>query len=567
MMFIFTSSVLLAQVEINIDVSDVKFERPGNPTGYCLSFISDLQFSSQASFEDAINQSKVGSLRFPMGALGDNYLWQTPGNYNSTILEHRIATTQVNPGGWDDVNDDGTFKDHVMDFDQFMSICQATNTEPVVMVNAQSHKMPGSIVDYQQLLTSAVEWVKYANITKDYNIKYWEIGNEVDLQGGKYMTKEDYKDVLIGFSVAMKAVDPTIKVGAGIFRDPVWMNYIVDNAYEHIDFLVPHQYTNTLANYDEYRVNSNLTFIPNIENALQAIKRPGGATSDRLELLVTEYSAHSTTQAYDNDNNVHFKGLINFEMLANMLTLDKRLTLTHFWITHSPWGDRSTVTEHDAFTKDNNITPIGLTQTIMGQFIKPEILFLNNYTSQFTRTYSAYDRMDSTLTVWILNKNNIAENATITLENHVGHDSYEFWTFTSDSPNSTQSEFEMKYMAMARNKSATVQLPPYSVSVLNFKKLDNVPIPTGLLDEADKAGFILYPNPCASFLTLDSKNKSSSPGTIHLDFYSATGSLLNTIQNYEVGSPINISTFAKPGLMFLRVSDEGKVANLKFINN
>jgi hypothetical protein len=93
---------------------------------------------------------------------------------------------------------------------------------------------------------------------------------------------------------------------------------------------------------------------------------------------------------------------------------------------------------------------------------------------------------------------------------------------------------------------------------------DNISIPTGLLDEADNAGFILYPNPCASFLTLARMDESNASNTMHLDFYSVTGALLNTIHNYKTGNPIDVSAFANTGFILMRVSDAGRVVNLKF---
>jgi hypothetical protein len=469
-LFIFlVPGIIFAQTNINIDISDIKFERHRNPTGFCLSYLSDLQFSSQSSFEQAIIESKVGSLRFPMGTLGENYLWQTPGSYNSDILQHRVASQLVAPGNLPDVNADGTFKDYVMDFDQFIAICQATNTEPVVMVNAQAYKMNGSIVNYEQLLTSAVEWVKYANVKKGYNVKYWEIGNEIDLHNGKYMTKEEYKDLLIDFSIAMKAVDPTIKVGAGIFNRESWMNYIVDQAADHFDFLVPHQYTSGIANYGAYRSSNNLGLISNIEEAINAINRPGGTTSQRLEVIVTEYSAHSPNKSYDSDDNAHYKGLITFEMLANIITLDKRITQTHFWVSHSPWEDRTTISEHDAFTNDNQMTSMGYAQRIIGQLIKPKILNVTK-NQGYLRNYAAYDEANKSMVLWVLNKNNISEDVALNLVGNYSASQVKKWEFTAPSPNSSVSSWNYIDTKTYTDKY-NASLKPYSITAFEYSNV------------------------------------------------------------------------------------------------
>ena len=62
----------------------------------------------------------------------------------------------------------------------------------------------------------AAAWVKYANITKKYGVKYWEIGNEVGGHwecGGPVNTR-DYARRYIEFYEAMKAVDPSITIVA-----------------------------------------------------------------------------------------------------------------------------------------------------------------------------------------------------------------------------------------------------------------------------------------------------------------------------------------------------------------
>ena len=82
-----------------------------------------------------------------------------------------VRTWAVNPT-------DGTFlKD--LSFDEYVGICKRNGIEPLIVVNAQSYKYTGG-PSYETLKISALEWVRYANITKGYGIKYWQIGNEVE---------------------------------------------------------------------------------------------------------------------------------------------------------------------------------------------------------------------------------------------------------------------------------------------------------------------------------------------------------------------------------------------------
>lgn len=67
--------------------------------------------------------------------------------------------------------------------------------------------------------TEAAEWVRYANVTKGYGFKYWEVGNENygTWEGDTNTRPHDpvtYATRFKEFYTQMKAVDPTIKVGA-----------------------------------------------------------------------------------------------------------------------------------------------------------------------------------------------------------------------------------------------------------------------------------------------------------------------------------------------------------------
>ncbi|MBD3317517.1 MAG: hypothetical protein GF344_17135, partial [Chitinivibrionales bacterium] len=455
------------QESIEIDLSKVKFERNVNPTGYCLSFISDFQNPSpQKTFAQAIIDSRVGSLRFPMGTLADNYLWQTPGEYDNSSngLNHRVATQSKNPGSWSDVNSDGTFKDYVMDFDEFVALCRETGTEPVVMVNALGHLHKNSIVNYEQLKNSAVEWVKYANVTRDYNVKYWEIGNEVDI----HMNRADYIDLLKDFSASMKAVDSTIKIGAGLCWKKDWMVQVVDSAADYLDFMVVHEYQNETEDYADYK-EENGEYIKQVKKAISAIDNAPAGKREKIELLITEYNGgHSSNQSFETDRNALYKALVNFEKLLNMVTCDRRLTYTHFWVTHSPWGDRLDVSSADAFTYDNELTALGYSQMIAGRFIKPQILDVERV-SGYVRGYAALNSQDSALAIWLVNKNDTTEDACLTVSNAPGLGHCRRWEFTGDSATDPEPSWDSVAAFAVSSNEFTVSLKPFSITVLELR--------------------------------------------------------------------------------------------------
>jgi alpha-L-arabinofuranosidase len=98
----------------------------------------------------------------------------------------------------------------------------------------------------------AAEWVRWANLKMGYGVEYWEIGNELEGRwemgstqpDGSRMTGELYAEKFIEFATAMKAVDPSIKIGgptAASTRAP-FMEDLLRIAGEHVDFISFHTY-------------------------------------------------------------------------------------------------------------------------------------------------------------------------------------------------------------------------------------------------------------------------------------------------------------------------------------
>ncbi len=91
------------------------------------------------------------------------------------------------------------------DFESFMTYCKgfAYTAIPVICVN-YSTGTP----------SEAARWVHYANVVKKYDIRYWQVGNELDgawEEAGPVSAKM-YAEKFIQFARAMKAIDPSIKV-------------------------------------------------------------------------------------------------------------------------------------------------------------------------------------------------------------------------------------------------------------------------------------------------------------------------------------------------------------------
>jgi hypothetical protein len=124
----------------------------------------------------------IRTLRFPGGSTSDTYHWQTNKSDGNSFM---WATS----------------------FDAFAKVAIPLNAQVFITINYGS----GTVQE-------AADWVAYSNSTKAYGFKYWEIGNECygSWENDSHSVKWDpytYALQVRDYAAAMKAVDPTIKIG------------------------------------------------------------------------------------------------------------------------------------------------------------------------------------------------------------------------------------------------------------------------------------------------------------------------------------------------------------------
>ena len=131
--------------------------------------------------------------------------------------------------------------------DEFISFCREVNTEPVMVVSVHFER-PAE--EYDAILADAVNWLRYCNAPatdewgakravnghpEPYNVKYWEIDNEMWEMG-----IERYEKCVRDFSEAMRAVDPSIKIIAcGGFQED--KDFLMRSG-NYFDYLSLHHY-------------------------------------------------------------------------------------------------------------------------------------------------------------------------------------------------------------------------------------------------------------------------------------------------------------------------------------
>jgi len=222
----------------------------------------------------------------------------------------------------------------------------------MVVVNILSYKYKNGPT-YEQLKETAVEWVRYANITKDYKVKRWAIGNEID-HHHNLISQEEYKALYTDFATAMKEIDPDIWVGPGLLGN--WHAALLNHDPGNIDFICAHNY---LYKYDwrnqDYEGWKNATdiLVNNVEKCQTAVNN---SSIPDIEIHVTEMNSRPWSDKSDNDD--LFRALCYGEMVLNSICFED-VKATYVWNTHGPWGGENENAPYNILDLDNKREPRG----------------------------------------------------------------------------------------------------------------------------------------------------------------------------------------------------------------
>jgi alpha-N-arabinofuranosidase len=182
-----------------------------------------------------LRESHLPLLRWPGGNFVSSYHWQD----GVGPLEKRPAYPNYAWGG---------VEPNLFGTDEFIKFCRAVGCEPMICINAGNGTPE-----------EAAQWVEYCNgstgssmgkwraahgHSKPYNVKYWEVGNEL---WGKWQvnwtTPAGYVDRYRQFVSAMSRTDPTIQLfacGAPVFSDRSWNDTLIHSAASQLRCITDH---------------------------------------------------------------------------------------------------------------------------------------------------------------------------------------------------------------------------------------------------------------------------------------------------------------------------------------
>jgi hypothetical protein len=277
-----------------------------------------------AAVPGRLTEAGVSAIRYPGGSTSDDYNWQT----NSIV---------PNQGGFANANNN---------FDAFMGLVKSTGATPIITVNYGSNTAGNG----GGTPAFAAAWVNYANKTKGYGVKYWEIGNEV-YGNGEYGAHWEtdlhsahdpstYGANVAQFASAMKAVDATIKVGAVLTapgnwpdgQSPNWNAGVLAKCGTSIDFVIVHWYPqNPGSESDAGLLASPQTIAGMVSKLRSLLKTYGGANAANIQILVTE------TNSVSSDPGKQTISVVNALFIADdMLNwLEQGVTSVDVWTLHN----------------------------------------------------------------------------------------------------------------------------------------------------------------------------------------------------------------------------------------
>lgn len=198
--------------------------------------------------------ANLSILRFPGGNWSNDYFWDAP--FRADLPDDIGIMNEGDPVPAQGAlpSDDGW----MMTPENYYALLDSVGAEGIISINYSYARYGTSEDPVQRAAEYAAGWVHHANIEHGMNIRYWEVGNEnfgewqtgYNVPGKGVITGEEYGRDFCVFADAMRAVDPTIYVGAVAVEQPTNWNDNYDNWNDRMfpeigdcaDFLSVHVY-------------------------------------------------------------------------------------------------------------------------------------------------------------------------------------------------------------------------------------------------------------------------------------------------------------------------------------
>jgi hypothetical protein len=192
-------------------------------------------------------------------AFGQNYWnwvdWANDGMTGLTGTEPLTAALHLNAirAGGNNNDDSNPVVFDSNQIDAFVAYCREAGAEPILQVPLVAGDPDGGAATVK----NAADMVTYANVTKGYGIKYWEIGNEPDLYASvqppafPIRTATEYCAQYSAYVAGMKAANaaapdggaPIQFLGPEVSQPNIgWLTTFLDGCKDSVDIVTVHRY-------------------------------------------------------------------------------------------------------------------------------------------------------------------------------------------------------------------------------------------------------------------------------------------------------------------------------------
>ncbi len=421
--------------------------------GVNLNYIRDADANRPRArpLDAALQDLGVRWLRYPGGEKSDFTLWAQP-PYDTP---HPVSLGYY-----------GTVAGQRMDFDEYVTHCRAAHAEPYIVAGYDIEKRTGRTE--AQWLESAAAWVRYANVTKKYGVKYWEIGNE-NWNNGK-ATPQEMAGIVSRFSRAMKAIDPTIKVGASGNGGRWWAAFL-PTAAPALDFVSLSLYNCWgWKGYGHFVQHPDEDTIGDVETALNAIDHDAPpADRRRLKVIVAETNSKDYSKDGWPGANTLGHALVTFDTLGRVMA-QPRVLSAMVWTTRWMNDGEARKSQWYALGPDNETLPTGRAVALWGRFAQSEVLAVTGG-SRAVSGYATRSPDGRTLTVWVLNRGlAAAADVRVALHAPVSYHRAAVYQLSGTGPDDSNPHWgPLPARAVRGNAVSGLSCPGVSVTVLVLK--------------------------------------------------------------------------------------------------
>ena len=312
---------------------------------------------TQVKNSEHLKTWRPGLIRIPGGSWGDELVWNGNGvrDANGKLDPKKFVNgrwqidySAYQPGFRADAN--GKLSDFhgnvdVKTMHEFIRDC---GSSAIVTVNAGTGTPE-----------MAAEWVRWAK-ANHYPVAYWEIGNELEGQweqghfrpDGKEMSGEMYADIYLAFAKAMKAADPTIKIGGPAASNDgvVFGAALLEKAADYIDFISYHTYPANSHKGTPKLFEEADSILAGIKKVRELIRQKAPHRADKIEIGITEWHVgiHEGPRTVN-----HISGPWTAKWIGRMI--EAGVDFANVWDLFSQTAQGG----HGIFGKDDALTPRG----------------------------------------------------------------------------------------------------------------------------------------------------------------------------------------------------------------